>query len=64
MPTTKQFAANQTNAKNSTGPRSPLGKARSSQNARKHLFAGTDFSIIKIEDLESVDRLLADLISV
>ncbi len=29
-------AANRANAKKSTGPRSPAGKARASQNARRH----------------------------
>jgi hypothetical protein len=62
--TTKQLAANQTNAALSTGPRTPLGKARSSQNARKHSFTGSDFSIIKIEDRDAVSLLRADLISV
>jgi hypothetical protein len=60
----KQLAANRANAQNSTGPRTPLGKARSSRNARKHTFAGTDFAIIKIEELESVNHLRADLIAV
>jgi hypothetical protein len=32
----KQLAANQRNAKNSTGPKTPEGKARSSQNATRH----------------------------
>jgi hypothetical protein len=62
--TTKSLAANRTNAALSTGPRSPLGKTRSSQNARKHSFAGTDFAIVKIEDREAVDRLRADLLAV
>ncbi len=60
----KQIAANQANASRSTGPRTPEGKARASRNARKHAFAGTDFTIIKIEERESVDRLLADLFAV
>jgi hypothetical protein len=35
MPTQKQIAANRRNAQKSTGPRTPEGKARSSQNALK-----------------------------
>jgi hypothetical protein len=42
MSTPKQIAANTTNAKRSTGPRTPQGKARSSRNAVKFgLFSGT-----------------------
>lgn len=63
MPTDKQTAANRANATHSTGPRTPAGKARASQNARKHSFAGSDFSIIKIEERDAVDRLRADIIA-
>jgi len=61
--TPKQLTANRTNAKNSTGPLTALGKARSSQNARKHSFNGTDFAIIKIEDRDAVSLLRADLLA-
>ena len=64
MPTDKQLAANRANAARSTGPRTPAGKTRSAQNARKHGFAGSDFAIVKIEDRDAVDRLRADLITV
>lgn len=36
MTTPRQRAANQRNARKSTGPRSPEGRARSAQNARRH----------------------------
>ena len=36
MATKKQIAANRRNAKKSTGPRTPAGKAKSAQNATKH----------------------------
>ena len=58
-----KLAANRTNAKKSTGPRTPEGKARASANARKHSFAGSDFTIIKIEDRDAIDRLRDDLIA-
>jgi hypothetical protein len=42
MPSSAKIAANKTNAKRSTGPRTPAGKARSSRNATKFgLFSGT-----------------------
>ncbi len=36
MTSGRKTASNRVNAKKSTGPKSPEGKARSSQNARKH----------------------------
>jgi hypothetical protein len=36
MPTKKQLAANRQNARNSSGPRSPSGKARVGKNAYRH----------------------------
>ena len=36
MATERQIAANRRNARRSTGPRTPAGKARSSRNARRH----------------------------
>ena len=59
-----QLAANRANAVKSTGPRTPGGKARSAQNARKHGFAASTFAVIQIEDLHQVEHLRADLIAV
>ena len=58
-----QLAANRANAANSTGPRTPEGKARSSQNARKHGFTATSFAVVRLEDLNEVANLREDLIS-
>jgi hypothetical protein len=47
----EQLAANRANAANSTGPRTPEGKARSAQNARKHGFTASNFAVVRLEDL-------------
>ena len=60
----KQLAANRANAAHSTGPRTPEGKARSAQNSRKHGFTGSTFAVVRLEDLQEVDHLRADLIAV
>ena len=60
----RQLAANRANAARSTGPRSPEGKARSSQNARRHGFAAADYTVVRLEDLEAVARLKDDLVHV
>ena len=59
----KQLAANRANALRSTGPRTSEGKARSSQNARKHLFTSANFGVIQLEDLQEISRLKDDLAS-
>jgi len=63
----EQLAANRANAANSTGPRTPEGKARSSQNARKHGFAASNFAVGApsgpLEDLNEVANLLEDLVN-
>src|SRR5216684_6566688 len=60
----KQLAANRANAARSTGPRTPEGKARSAQNSRKHGFTGSTFAVVRLEDLQEVAHLRADLIAV
>jgi hypothetical protein len=60
----KQLAANHANAAHSTGPRTPGGKARSAQNSRKHGFAASTFAVVRLEDLQEVAHLRADLIAV
>src|SRR5438105_11544511 len=46
----KQLAANRANATRSTGPRTPEGKARAAQNARKHGFTASTFAVVRLED--------------
>ena len=64
----RQLAANRANAARGVppgpGPRTPEGKARSSQNARRHGFAASDYTVVRLEDLEAVARLKDDLIAV
>jgi hypothetical protein len=59
----QQLGANRANAANSTGPRSPEGKARSAQNSRKHEFTATTFPIVRFEEVDEVARLREDLIA-
>ena len=59
----EQLAANRANAAKSTGPRTPEGKARSSQNARKHGFTASTFAVVRLEDLDEVAHLREDLIA-
>ena len=59
-----QAAANAANAQLSTGPRTEPGKARSSQNARKHGLTARELVVLpgEREDFDSLrDELLAEL---
>jgi hypothetical protein len=60
----EQLAANRANAAQSTGPRTPQGKARSAQNGRKHGFTASTFAVVRLEDLDEIAHLRADLIAV
>jgi len=60
----KQLAANRANAGQSSGPRSPDGKTRSARNARKHGFTASKFAVVRLEELDEVDNLKADLVAV
>ena len=60
----KQLAANRANTAQSTGPRSPEGKARSALNSRKHGFAASTFAVVRLEDIDEVARLREDAIAV
>jgi hypothetical protein len=59
----KRLAANRENAKRSTGPRSEEGKARSSRNAVKHGFRSSSFAVVRLEDLDEVEKFKADAVA-
>ena len=46
MATAKQLLANKNNARKSTGPKSAVGKLKSSQNAIKHGLSTEKFMVI------------------
>jgi hypothetical protein len=58
-----RLEANRSNAARSTGPRTPEGKARSAQNSRKHGFTASNFAIVRIEELDAIANLKADLVA-
>src|ERR1035437_7684745 len=60
----EQLAANRANAAKSTGPRTPEGKTRSAQNARKHGFTASSCAVVRLEDLNEVAHLKDDLVAV
>jgi len=59
MASLKQIDANRRNAQKSTGPTSPDGKARSSQNAVKHGLTSKEFFLKEGEEPEFSDFLAA-----
>ncbi len=76
----KRLAANRENAKKSSGPRTPEGKARSSRNADEahsrplgpavvrdqkttHGFRASSFTVVRLEDLDEVEKLKADAVA-
>jgi hypothetical protein len=60
MATPAQVAANQANSQDSTGPKSPAGKARSSRNSFKHGLYAKDL-VLPGEDPAELDQLRASL---
>ena len=62
MATDKQIAANRINAQKSTGPRSATGKTQSAQNARKHGFAASIFTVVRLEEIDEICDLRHDLV--
>ena len=57
MATHAQTLANKENSKHSTGPRTPEGKAASSQNNKSHGFCSAD-PVLPHEDREEFNALL------
>jgi len=59
----KRRAANRENAKRSTGPRTQAGRERSSRNAVKHGFRSSSFAVVRLEDLDEVEKFKADAVA-
>ena len=62
MASQAQILANRQNAQQSTGPLTPEGKARSSQNARKHGLTAQEL-IVRDDEREAYASLEADLVA-
>jgi hypothetical protein len=60
----ERLAANRANAAHSSGPKTSEGKARSAKNSLKHGFTAAHFAVVRLEDLDEIDQLKADLIAV
>ena len=61
MSSAAQLAANAANAQHSTGPRTPEGKARSSQNATRHGLTSTRL-IVREDEREEFEQLQTSLL--
>jgi hypothetical protein len=59
----KRLAANRANATKSTGPSTPEGKSRSAQNARKHGFTASAFTVVRLEEPDALANLRSDAIA-
>jgi hypothetical protein len=57
LSTSAQFIANRSNAQQSTGPKTPEGKAIAARNNFRHGFTG-EFTVLPWEQQEEFDRLL------
>jgi hypothetical protein len=60
MPTTKQLEANRRNAKKSTGPRTPEGKAAASRNALKTGIDAKAETMLPFEDPAKLEALTSE----
>ena len=60
MATAAQIAANQANARRSTGPRTAEGKTASARNATTHGLSSQDFVVLAGQE-EEFDQFMADL---
>lgn len=61
MTSERAIHANRSNSKKSTGPRTPAGKARSQQNARKHGFSIVDANLKTKAETEHLAGLIVGI---